>query len=892
MGSEITINAITGTSPYYVYLCDTGSTICVYINQITDADLPYTFSPPVILLNTNDYLVQIIDSGNPCTIIASPRLLYLSGVKPLFVNGNDGSIYSFDTSGYTTSFYFTPTPNVGSIARNDERIWIYDPNQAYIFEYDATTAVFPTLIRQIDTLSNAIEINNMCTFSGSTELLTINQYGDVQIVDISSDFASVTSTIYYIGAPTANDCNILRDDNIGVTYIKTSYNGFQSFYDNGTTYSYGTFPSGTTKGFFKNPSTGNLFGLTDDGSVFQINQDPGMITPTYVGTLFPDNVVGLGLAQSNTATPSATSFTLSIVIENPLTAYTYNYTIGYSSDTFSWINWGDSNVISGGTTFGTVGTGSISGHQYTPIFSGNVSVYSYDNFAGFKTLDTAIGYNATGITQSVTISELKKITGLEEYYNYGFGYFQLSQLSGYIYDLPPNLRIIKSTLCNLTGTTSDFPAGLTNMTLVGGLNIGGDMSLFPSTLTSCTLNTTISSLVGETSSLPPYLESLTLLGSSNLYGDTSGLYSGMTYISLSDLSTISGDTSGLSRSMTYLVLGGSVFPTYTTISGDVANLPPVLDTCSIAGYNTISGDTSGIPSGITNLFISGYNTISGLTSGLPISANTDIYGYNTISGSLSGLPAYASAGYLSPRVAIGGDNTINGELSTLPGNINVLIITQTNSSSTTGNTISGNISGLTGSNFSYLYVGGANTISGDTSNIPTATTFTFMDVRGLNTLSGNISNIPSNIDVFRVYGNNTIGGDISGLPTTLTTFDVRGNNTISGGFSGFNSSPLSIVNFFLYGGNIDYSVGSASGITFPNNIAIFDYVPTGTTGTALSSTDVDTILVAATGTTWGPGDGLGRYIRLTGGNSSPTGTGTAAISILTGSPYNLTIYTN
>lgn len=891
MPSEIIINGITGTSPYYVYLCDTGTTVCVYINQITDADLPYTFTPPSVLQYTNDYIVQIIDSGNPCVILATPTLIVLPGSNPLFVNSTDNKIYSFDTSAYTTSLYFTPSINVDAITRINDKVWTYNTLEAYIYEYDATASTTPRLIREIDTLSNSIDIMGMCPFTSTTELLVLTSTGDIKSIDISTGIASVNYTLCNIGVTPGNKSNILRDNNIGLIYIKDDTNTIYSFYDDGTFYSSGTLPSGEPRGFFRNMLTADIFVVSEDGSIYNVPQESGTITPVYINVVLPENNIGLGLGQSNEDLVQPSSFKTSIVIDNPLTAYTYNYTIGYSAETFSWINWGDSNYISGGTTFGTVGTGSNNGHKYIPSFSGDVTIYSYDDFNTLKILDTAIGYNATGITQYVTTSELKKLKNLEEYYNYGFGYFQLTQLTGSISDLPKNLKTIKSTFCNLSGFVGDFPQNLTSIVLDGTLNITGNTFSLPLGLTSCTLNFTQSSLSGYTSILPSYLEILSIQGYSNLEGDVSGFYSGMTYLSLSDLNTISGNISDLPRNMYYLVIGGSVFPTYTTISGDVVNLPSGLTTCSIAGYNTILGDTSGIPSGITNLFISGYNTISGLTSGLPISANTDIYGYNTISGSLSGLPAYASAGYLSPRVAIGGDNTIDGELSTLPGNINVLIITQTDSSSTTGNTISGNISGLTGSSFSYLYVGGANTISGDTSDIPTATTFTFMDVRGLNTLSGDISNIPSNIDVFRVYGNNTIGGDISGLPTTITTFDVRGNNTISGGFSGFNSS-LSIVNFFLYGGNIDYSVGSASGITFPNNIAIFDYVPTGTTGTALSSTDVDTILVAATGATWGPGDGLGRYIRLTGGNSSPTGTGTAAISILTGSPYNLTIYTN
>ena len=43
MAVQVTVNNITGSTPYDVYLCDTSQTTCIYINQITDSQLPYNF---------------------------------------------------------------------------------------------------------------------------------------------------------------------------------------------------------------------------------------------------------------------------------------------------------------------------------------------------------------------------------------------------------------------------------------------------------------------------------------------------------------------------------------------------------------------------------------------------------------------------------------------------------------------------------------------------------------------------------------------------------------------------------------------------------------------------------------------------------------------------------
>ena len=62
MSIQITINAMTGSSPYDVYLCDSQIINCFYINTITN--LPYVFDVPPPLDNQSSACVKIVDNLN------------------------------------------------------------------------------------------------------------------------------------------------------------------------------------------------------------------------------------------------------------------------------------------------------------------------------------------------------------------------------------------------------------------------------------------------------------------------------------------------------------------------------------------------------------------------------------------------------------------------------------------------------------------------------------------------------------------------------------------------------------------------------------------------------------------------------------------------------------
>lgn len=65
MTIEVTINNITGQTPYDIYICNSGVTTCIYVDTILST--PYVFDIPQSFSNLNSYSVKIVDSNN-CVI--------------------------------------------------------------------------------------------------------------------------------------------------------------------------------------------------------------------------------------------------------------------------------------------------------------------------------------------------------------------------------------------------------------------------------------------------------------------------------------------------------------------------------------------------------------------------------------------------------------------------------------------------------------------------------------------------------------------------------------------------------------------------------------------------------------------------------------------------------
>ena len=60
MGITITINAVTGSTPYNVYICQGDGTGCFYIGE--SSTIPYTFDIPTPYNLSFDYMVKIVDA--------------------------------------------------------------------------------------------------------------------------------------------------------------------------------------------------------------------------------------------------------------------------------------------------------------------------------------------------------------------------------------------------------------------------------------------------------------------------------------------------------------------------------------------------------------------------------------------------------------------------------------------------------------------------------------------------------------------------------------------------------------------------------------------------------------------------------------------------------------
>jgi hypothetical protein len=68
MGVNITINEITGTFPYNVFICDSEETLCFYITKITS--LPYTFTVPPPMDTYSSFVLKVVDV-NDCVGISN-----------------------------------------------------------------------------------------------------------------------------------------------------------------------------------------------------------------------------------------------------------------------------------------------------------------------------------------------------------------------------------------------------------------------------------------------------------------------------------------------------------------------------------------------------------------------------------------------------------------------------------------------------------------------------------------------------------------------------------------------------------------------------------------------------------------------------------------------------
>ncbi len=62
MSINVNISSIVGTSPFDIYICQTGGTGCFYINTIETTS--YSFDIPQPYDTNTSYMLKIIDNNN------------------------------------------------------------------------------------------------------------------------------------------------------------------------------------------------------------------------------------------------------------------------------------------------------------------------------------------------------------------------------------------------------------------------------------------------------------------------------------------------------------------------------------------------------------------------------------------------------------------------------------------------------------------------------------------------------------------------------------------------------------------------------------------------------------------------------------------------------------
>ena len=65
MATQVTINDITGQTPYNIYVCQSDGTGCFYVTSTSST--PYVFNIPSPYDTSSSYMIKVID-GHNCVI--------------------------------------------------------------------------------------------------------------------------------------------------------------------------------------------------------------------------------------------------------------------------------------------------------------------------------------------------------------------------------------------------------------------------------------------------------------------------------------------------------------------------------------------------------------------------------------------------------------------------------------------------------------------------------------------------------------------------------------------------------------------------------------------------------------------------------------------------------
>jgi hypothetical protein len=221
MPNYITIDSITGQSPYNVYLCDVSFANCIYINTITDLDIPYTFEAPPLYDNTTNIVIRSVDN-NGCSTENYVNTKYKA----------------CRYSQWNTLFWLTYqyNPSVGPFQSVNDSMSSFNVNGnellSVYYDFEVTSPVTPILQNGVYNCSTVVDWFNNEVFptlglTGYTAQMSFVSYGSLD---------SESLPYFYIIYP-ENDtfsfvinnwAGVITYSNSGVTAVNGGYGVFSS----------------------------------------------------------------------------------------------------------------------------------------------------------------------------------------------------------------------------------------------------------------------------------------------------------------------------------------------------------------------------------------------------------------------------------------------------------------------------------------------------------------------------------------------------------------------------------------------------------------------------------------------------------------------------------------
>jgi hypothetical protein len=107
MEVQVTINNISGQTPFDIYVCQVDGTGCFYISTITSSSFPYIFNIPAPYNTSPNYMVKAIDanncviSGTQAVVLGNPTPTPTTTPTPTPTSGPIGECLDCEMEGYS-----------------------------------------------------------------------------------------------------------------------------------------------------------------------------------------------------------------------------------------------------------------------------------------------------------------------------------------------------------------------------------------------------------------------------------------------------------------------------------------------------------------------------------------------------------------------------------------------------------------------------------------------------------------------------------------------------------------------------------------------------------------------------------------------------------------------